>query len=243
VSFVVFDDVGVRIPGGATILDRFELAVDEGEAVALIGPSGSGKTTALKLVNALRMPTAGSVQVAGRTTAAWDPIRLRRSTGYVIQEIGLFPHLTVAGNVELTPTLAGWDPAQVRARVEEMLALVGLPLAEYGARRPHELSGGQRQRVGVARALATAPPLVLLDEPFAALDPVTRFGLQTDFRALQQRLRTTALFVTHDLREALRVADRVAVVDGGRVVATLDAAEVTSSDHPLVRRLKEASGL
>src|SRR5262249_42030520 len=156
-------------PGGRAILDGFALAIDEGESVAFIGPSGSGKTTALKLVNALRMPSRGAVRVAGRATTEWDAIRLRRSAGYVIQEVGLFPHLTVAETVGITPELAGWEVDRVRVRVDEMLTLVGLPADEYGPRRPHELSGGQRQRVGVARALAAVPPLILLDEPFAAL--------------------------------------------------------------------------
>jgi osmoprotectant transport system ATP-binding protein len=243
VSFVVFDDVGVEAPGGRAILDGFALAIDEGESVAFIGPSGSGKTTALKLVNALRMPSRGAVRVAGRATTEWDPIRLRRSAGWVIQEVGLFPHLTVAENVAITPELAGWDAGRVRVRVDEMLALVGLPADEFGARRPHELSGGQRQRVGVARALAAVPPLILLDEPFAALDPITRTALQRDFRALQRRLKTTAVFVTHDLREAMRVADRIAVVHEGRVASALAPDDVAASRDPLLARLKEASGL
>ena len=242
-SLVAFDDVVVRARDGRAILDRFTLAVADGEAVALVGPSGGGKTTALKLVNALRRPSAGAVRVAGRETTAWDPIELRRRTGYVIQEIGLFPHLTVAENVAIVPEISGWEPARVRARVDELLALVGLPATEYGGRRPHELSGGQRQRVGVARALAADPPLVLLDEPFGALDPVTRHTLQGEFRTLQQRLRRTALFVTHDLREALRVADRLAVVAEGRVRASLRPDEVASSDDATVRALREASGL
>jgi osmoprotectant transport system ATP-binding protein len=238
---VAFDGVVVRAPGGRTILDGFSLDVAAGETVALVGPSGGGKTTALKLVNALRLPTAGSVRVGGRATTDWDPIALRRRTGYVIQEIGLFPHLTIFENVATVPEISGWEPARVRARVETLLALVGLPAAEYGGRRPHELSGGQRQRIGVARALAADPPLVLLDEPFGALDPVTRAGLQREFRALQTAQRRTALFVTHDLVEATRVADRLAVVVEGRVRASLTPAEVGTSDDPFVRALREAS--
>jgi osmoprotectant transport system ATP-binding protein len=240
---VAFDGVGVTAPGGRTILEGFTLEVAAGETVALVGPSGGGKTTALKLVNALRRPTTGTVRVDGRTTAEWDPIALRRRTGWVIQEIGLFPHLTVAENVATVPEISGWDRARVRVRVDELLALVGLPPAEYGARRPHELSGGQRQRVGVARALAAEPPLILLDEPFGALDAVTRFELQKEFRALQQRHRRTALFVTHDLIEATRIADRVVVVADGRVRASLAPDEVRSSDEPFVRALREAAGL
>jgi len=243
VSVVSFDGVVVRAPSGRTILDAFTLEVASGEALALVGPSGGGKTTALKLVNALRRPTAGTVRVAGRTTTEWDPIALRRQTGYVIQEIGLFPHCTVAENVATVPEISGWEPSRVRARVDELLTLVGLAPAEYAGRYPHELSGGQRQRVGVARALAADPPLVLLDEPFGALDSVTRFALQTEFRALQQRLHRTVLFVTHDLHEAMRVADRLAVVAEGRVRASLTPSEVTSSEDDFVRALREASGL
>jgi len=175
--FVELAGATVRLPGGRTLLDGLSLAVHEGETVALIGRSGSGKTTALKLVNALLLPSAGEVRVAGRATTAWDPIRLRRQTGYVIQEIGLFPHLTVARNVGLVPELERWPAERIAARVDELLDLVGLPPIEYARRYPHELSGGQRQRVGVARALAADPPLVLLDEPFGALDPLTRAEL------------------------------------------------------------------
>jgi osmoprotectant transport system ATP-binding protein len=243
VSFVAFEDVVVRAPGGRAILDGFTLEVADGETMALVGPSGGGKTTALKLVNALRRPTSGTVRVAGRPTTAWDVVELRRRTGYVIQETGLFPHLTIARNVAIVPEISGWDPERIRARVVELLDLVGLPAAEYGERRPHELSGGQRQRVGVARALAADPPLVLLDEPFGALDPVTRHALQGEFRALQQRLRRTALFVTHDLREAIRIGDRIAVVAEGRLRTALRPADVASSDDDVVRALREASGL
>jgi osmoprotectant transport system ATP-binding protein len=243
VSAVVFDAVRVDVPGGRAILDGFALAVESGETVALVGASGSGKTTALKLANALRLPSAGTVRVDGRATTEWDPIALRRRTGWVIQETGLFPHLTVGANVAVVPEIVGWDAARIRARVDELLALVGLPPGEFRERRPHELSGGQRQRVGVARAFAAEPAVVLLDEPFGALDPVTRHALQGEFRALRERLRATALFVTHDLREAVRVADRIAVVDRGRVAAVLAPGEVAQSAHPLVGALREASGL
>jgi osmoprotectant transport system ATP-binding protein len=234
-ALVEFAGASVRLADGRTLVDELSLAVAEGETVALIGRSGSGKTTALKLVNALLLPSEGEVRVAGRATRAWDAIRLRRQTGYVIQEVGLFPHLSVARNVALVPELEGWPEARVRSRVEELLELVGLPAAEFGPRYPHQLSGGQRQRVGVARALAADPPLVLLDEPFGALDPVTRFELQGEFRALVRRLGKTAIFVTHDMREAARVADRLALLAGGRVVATGTAAELRASADAEVR--------
>src|SRR5437667_7813004 len=165
------------------------------------------------------MPTMGEVRVAGRATTAWDAIQLRRRTGYVIQEMGLFPHLTVARNVGLVPELEGWPRERIGKRVEELLALVGLPAAEFAGRYPHQLSGGQRQRVGVARALAADPPLLLLDEPFGALDPITRRQLQQEFRALQQRLRKTAVFVTHDVREAFLLATRIGLLVDVRSVA------------------------
>ncbi len=238
--FVEFVAAGFRLPGGRALLDALSLAVEEGETLAVIGRSGSGKTTALKLVNALLMPTMGEVRVAGRATTAWDAIRLRRRTGYVIQEMGLFPHLTVARNVGLVPELEGWPPERIGKRVEELLALVGLPAAEFAGRYPHQLSGGQRQRVGVARALAADPPLLLLDEPFGALDPITRAELQREFRALQARLRKTAIFVTHDMREAALVGDRIAVVAGGRLRAVATPEALRESRDPEVRALVDA---
>ena len=238
-SFVEFEDAGFRVDGRA-ILRGFSLAVAEGETVALIGRSGSGKTTALKLVNALLMPTEGAVRVAGRATAEWDPIRLRRRTGYVIQEVGLFPHLTIGRNVGLVPELESWPSERIGARVRELLELVGLPAAEFAGRHPNQLSGGQRQRVGVARALAADPPLLLLDEPFGALDPITRTELQREFRGLQARLRKTAIFVTHDMREAARVADRIALLGGGRLLAVGTPAELGSSEDREVRAFLEA---
>jgi len=240
VPFVEFVAAGFRLPGGRVLLDALSLAVEEGETLAVIGRSGSGKTTALKLVNALLMPTAGEVRVAGRATTAWDAIRLRRRTGYVIQEMGLFPHLTVARNVGLVPELEGWPRERIGQRVEELLALVGLPAAEFAGRYPHQLSGGQRQRVGVARALAADPPLLLLDEPFGALDPITRAELQREFRALQARLKKTAIFVTHDMREAALVGDRIAVVAGGRLRAVATPEALRESGDPEVRALMDA---
>jgi len=240
VPFVEFVAAGFRLPGGRALLDTLSLAVEEGETLAVIGRSGSGKTTALKLVNALLMPTAGEVRVAGRATTAWDAIRLRRRTGYVIQEMGLFPHLTVARNVGLVPELEGWPRERIGQRVEELLALVGLPAAEFAGRYPHQLSGGQRQRVGVARALAADPPLLLLDEPFGALDPITRAELQREFRTLQARLKKTAIFVTHDMREAALVGDRIAVVAGGRLRAVATPEALHESRDPEVRALVDA---
>jgi osmoprotectant transport system ATP-binding protein len=239
--FVEFRDAGFRLPDGRVLLSGLGLEVAEGETLAVIGRSGSGKTTALKLVNALLVPTAGEVRVGGEATTAWDPIRLRRRTGYVIQEIGLFPHLPVGRNVGLVPELEGWPADRTRTRVAELLELVGLPAAEYAGRYPHQLSGGQRQRVGVARALAADPPLVLLDEPFGALDPITRAELQREFRALQSRLRKTALFVTHDLREAAVVGDRIALLAGGRLVATGTPAALRASSDPEVRAFLDAA--
>jgi osmoprotectant transport system ATP-binding protein len=239
-AFVEFAAATYRLRDGRTLLQDLTLAVAEGETLALLGRSGAGKTTALKLVNALLVPSGGAVRVAGRPTTDWDPIRLRRSAGYVIQDGGLFPHRTVAENVGLVPTLEGWPAERTAARVAELLALVGLPAAEFAARRPHQLSGGQRQRVGVARALAADPPLLLLDEPFGALDPLTRADLQREFRALQTRLRKTALFVTHDLREARRVADRMALLADGRLLAAGTAAELAVHPDSAVRAFVEA---
>jgi osmoprotectant transport system ATP-binding protein len=225
--------------GGRRVLDGFDLDVAAGETVMLLGRSGSGKTTALRLVNALLRPTSGEVLVEGVATTAWDPIRLRRRIGYVIQEVGLFPHYTVAENVGLVPRLEGWDPARVSARVGELLALVGLTPSEFRSRRPHELSGGQRQRVGVARALAASPSLLLFDEPFGAVDPVTRLELQREFAALRKRLGTSALFVTHDVGEALALGTRVALLHAGRLELVAPPLEFLRSHAPEARRFVE----
>jgi osmoprotectant transport system ATP-binding protein len=222
------------------ILDRFTLTVDAGSCVALVGASGAGKTTVLKLVNRLLVPDAGDVQVQGRDTRAWDAIRLRRSVGYVIQDVGLFPHLTVADNIAVVPRLEGWDVPRVDARVRELLGLIGLAPDEYGGRWPEELSGGQRQRVGVARALAADPPVLLMDEPFGALDPVTRRQLQDEFRRIQSRLRKTVLMVTHDMAEAIALADRIGVLDAGRLIWCGPAGDIVHADDPRVRALVEA---
>jgi len=216
------------------ILVNVSLAVPKGRTLVLLGRSGSGKTSLLKLINGMQWPTSGEVRVEGRTTRKWEAIRLRRHIGYVIQEAGLFPHFTVAENVGLVPKLENWPAAKLAARVEEMLRLVGLDAREFAHRRPRELSGGQRQRVGVARALAADPPILLMDEPFGALDPVTRTELQREFRALAQRLEKTIVFVTHDLREALFLASDIVLLEKGRVVASAKPEEFLRLQHPEV---------
>ena len=226
-------------PGGPPIIDGLTLEVRRGETLVLLGESGCGKTTTLKLVNGLLAPTAGEVLVEGRGTREWDAIELRRRTGYVIQDAGLFPHFTVARNVGLVPSLEGWPEGRTRARVAELLELVGLDPAKFAERFPAELSGGQRQRVGVARALAADPPLLLLDEPFGALDPLTRAALQREFVALQRRLDKTAVFVTHDVREALAVGTRVGLMRSGRLVVLDTPENFLRSDEPLARAYVE----
>jgi osmoprotectant transport system ATP-binding protein len=215
---VVWRDVRKTYPNGHEALRGVSLEVAPGEVFALLGTSGSGKTTLLKTVNRLIDPTAGEVIVQGRPTAEWDAIELRRSIGYVIQDVGLMPHLTILANVGLVPRLKGVPKAERDARAEELLGLVGLEPSRFAGLMPRELSGGQRQRVGVARALAADPPIVLMDEPFGALDPVTRRELQDEFRGWQTRLNKTVIVVTHDTREALRIADRLALLDHGRLV-------------------------
>jgi osmoprotectant transport system ATP-binding protein len=218
-----------------SIVKDVSLAVAPGETLVLLGRSGSGKTTLLKLINRLLLPTAGEVLVHGRSTSEWDAIRLRRGIGYVIQDAGLFPHFTVAENIALVPTLEKWDTTRTNARVEELLRLVGLEPNKFANRRPHELSGGQRQRVGVARALAADPPILLMDEPFGALDPVTRAELQREFSALSRRLEKTIVFVTHDLREALLLASRIVLLQAGRIASIGSPATFLHGNHPEVQ--------
>jgi osmoprotectant transport system ATP-binding protein len=215
--------------------------VGAGETLVLLGRSGSGKTTTLKLINRLLEPTGGEVLVAGARAAGLDPTRLRRRIGYVIQEVGLFPHFTVAQNVGLVPRLERWAPDRIAARVRELLALVGLDPSVFAARHPHELSGGQRQRVGVARALAADPPLLLLDEPFGALDPITRVELQREFQALEGRLGKAMVFVTHDVREGLLLGTRLGLLDAGRLVFLGAPDEFRRSDLPECRKFMEAA--
>src|SRR5437773_290999 len=243
---VSFRNVSCRL-GGKDVLRGLSLDVEAGETLVLLGRSGSGKTTALKMVNALLLPSAGEVRVEGTPTVAWDAIRLRRRIGYVIQEAGLFPHFTVEQNVGLVPRLEGWPAEKIRARALALLEQVGLPPAQFAARYPRELSGGQRQRVGVARALAADPPILLFDEPFGALDPVTRVELQRHVLALPRRIGNPAIFVTHDVREALLVADRIAVLDAGHLQGVFTPREFLASHNPAVRpylaALRAAQGL
>ncbi len=223
-SLVEFRDVSYEI-AGKLVLDRVSFEVQAGETLVLLGRSGSGKTTALKLTNGMLMPTRGQVLVEGRPTAQWDPIRLKRRIGYVIQDAGLFPHFTVGANVGLVPKLEGWDAARIRERVDQLLAQVSLPPGEFRSRYPSQLSGGQRQRVGVARALAADPSILLFDEPFGALDPITRAELQRQFLALRRDFAKTSLFVTHDVREAVRLGTRIALLRAGSLetIAAPDA--------------------
>lgn len=237
---VEFRHVSYRIRGGARILDDFSLAVGGGETLALVGASGAGKTTVLKLVNRLLLPDAGEVRVQGIDTREWDPIRLRRSVGYVIQDVGLFPHLSVADNIAVVPRLEQWQADRVAARVRELLELIGLPPETYTSRWPDELSGGQRQRVGVARALAIDPPVLLMDEPFGALDPITRRQLQHEFRRIQARVAKCVMLVTHDMAEALALADRIGVLDEGRLIWCGTSQSIAEADDPRVRALVES---
>jgi osmoprotectant transport system ATP-binding protein len=231
---VSFRQVSARI-GQKDILYDLSFDLEAGETLVLLGRSGSGKTTALKMVNGLLLPTSGEVSIEGVSTTAWDMNRLRRRIGYVIQDAGLFPHFTVAANVGLVPRLEGWPVPDVDARVQDLLTQIGLPPAQFATRYPRELSGGQRQRVGVARALAADPPLLLLDEPFGALDPVTRVELQQQFLDLRNRVRKTALLVTHDVREALLLGTRIGVLHNGRLVFLGGRSEFLKAEEKEVR--------
>lgn len=228
---VEFENVSYKI-NGHPVLKNLNLKICQGEALILLGRSGSGKTTTLKLINHLLLPTDGKVFVNDKSTNNWDAIKLRRRIGYVIQETGLFPHFTIAENVGLVPSLEKWPSQKVHARVYEMLSLVGLEPEQFAQRYPHQLSGGQRQRVGVARALAADPPILLMDEPFGALDPITRLELQQQFQYLQRQLGKTVIFVTHDIQEALFLATRIGLMYEGNLVALGSRREFIQSKHP-----------
>lgn len=223
---VRLEDVRKRYASGALALDGLSLSLEEGRILVLLGTSGSGKSTALKTINRMVLPDSGRVSVLGREASLWDPIVLRRQVGWVIQEIGLLPHLTVLDNVGLVPRLLGWTRERREARARELLELVRLPADRFGALRPTQLSGGERQRVGLARALAADPPLLLMDEPFGALDPLTRRRLQDEFRELQSRLGKTVVLVTHDVPEALHLGDQVGVMDRGRLLQSGTPSEI-----------------
>ncbi|MGH9639278.1 MAG: ATP-binding cassette domain-containing protein [Bryobacteraceae bacterium] len=246
---IEFCGVQYRLADSNILLNNFQLEIHSGETMVLLGRSGAGKTTALKLINRLLVPSAGEVRVDGRATVAWDPIALRRHIGYVIQETGLFPHYTVEQNVGVTPRLDGWDKPRIQQRVEELLALVGLDPRAYLDRYPHELSGGQRQRVGLARALAADPPILLMDEPFGALDPLTRMEVRNEFRDLQARLGKTVVIVTHDIAEAVELGTRIALLESGELRSVHAASTFLQSDEPLaaaflaqIRQLEPGEG-
>jgi osmoprotectant transport system ATP-binding protein len=217
-AMIRLEGVGKRYPDGTVAVHELDLAVAEGDLVVLVGPSGCGKSTTLKMVNRLIEPTSGRILLDGEDVTKGDPVALRRRMGYVIQQVGLFPHQNIAANVATVPRLMGWGKTRIRGRVNELLELVGLDPDHYADRYPHQLSGGQRQRVGVARALAADPPVLLMDEPFGAVDPIVRDRLQAEFLRLQKEVRKTILFVTHDLDEAVRLGDRIAVLrEGGHL--------------------------
>ncbi len=214
------------------LVSNLNFQIRKGEALILLGRSGSGKSTTMKLINRLYRPTEGQVVFDGKSTTEWDEIKLRRKIGYVIQETGLFPHFTIERNVGLVPSLEGWNSKQIKSRAFELLKLVGLEPEQFASRYPHELSGGQRQRVGVARALAADPPVLLMDEPFGALDPITRLELQQEFKRLQQDLGKTVVFVTHDIQEAFVLGTRIGLMYGGELVFLGTPEEFKTTSHP-----------
>jgi osmoprotectant transport system ATP-binding protein len=236
---VEFQNVSFRLADGKTLLADLNLEISRGETLILLGRSGSGKTTTMKLINRLLDPTQGQVRVEGRSTLEWDPIQLRRRVGYVIQEIGLFPHLTVEENIGVVPRLERWATERIQERARALLNMVGLDPDRFAARYPRELSGGQRQRVGVARALAADPPLILLDEPFGALDPITRREIQVEFKDLQARLQKTMVFVTHDVREAFVLANRIGLVKEGKMIFLGAPSLLLESNDPEARAFAE----
>ncbi len=235
-AVIEFRGISYTIPPDKVVLNQLNLTVHRGDTMVLLGRSGSGKTTALKLINHLLAPTGGELLVEGKPTTQWDVIGLRRRIGYVIQEGGLFPHYTIAENVGIVPRLLGQNPEQVRARVDEMLRLVDLEPGDFRERYPHQLSGGQRQRAGVARALTGDPPILLMDEPFGALDPMSRAEIQRQFKALQQRLGKTIVLVTHDLREALYLGSQIALLEAGSLVGRFSKTEFLNSSDERVKK-------
>ncbi|MCI0338609.1 MAG: ATP-binding cassette domain-containing protein [Acidobacteria bacterium] len=237
---IEFDGVTYRHPNGPLVLDDFSLAIGRGDTLALVGRSGMGKTTILKLINRLLLPNSGLVKVEGRTTSSWDAIHLRRRIGYVLQEVGLFPHMSIARNVAVVPHLEGWPQEQITRRVDELLNLVGLDPAVFRSRYPRELSGGQRQRVGVARALAVDPPILLMDEPFGSLDPLTRAEMHQEFHRIQSQVRKTIVCVTHDMGEAFALGTKLGVLAKGRLAALAPPAEIIHSDDPEVKVFLDA---
>jgi osmoprotectant transport system ATP-binding protein len=236
---IEFRKVTYTLPDGRELLHQLDLEIRHGEILVLLGRSGCGKTTTLKLINRLLTARGGDLKVEGRSVHEWDVIRLRRMIGYVIQDVGLFPHFTIERNIGLVPKIEGWPEDRIHRRVEELMRLVGLD-PQIASRYPRELSGGQRQRVGVARALAADPPILLMDEPFGALDPLTRAELQQEFLALQNRLNKTIVFVTHDLREALLLGSRIALMDAGRLVTISTPDEFVNSSEPVVAAYNSA---
>jgi osmoprotectant transport system ATP-binding protein len=242
---IEFTNVEYRVPGrdDRSVLSGISLKIHQDETIALLGRSGSGKTTMLKLINRLRTCSSGNLFVENQPVRNWDVIQLRRRIGYVIQEVGLFPHFTIEQNVCLVPGLENWPAERIKLRFAEVMQLVGLNPAEYAGKHPRELSGGQRQRVGVARALAADPAILLMDEPFGALDPVTRAELQREFLALSRKVSKTTVLVTHDLREALLLATRVVLLDAGRIVAEASPEDFLKLDQKVARDFMAASEL
>jgi len=226
---IKLDNVTKTYPGGVQAIRDLSLRMDVGETLVLVGTSGSGKTTALKMINRLVEPSSGHIYIEGCEARDWDPIKLRRRIGYVIQSVGLFPHMTVAENVSIVLRLLGYQNSDTQARIAEVLDMVGLEPDEYAFRYPQELSGGQQQRVGVARALAADPPIILMDEPFGALDPITRSSLQREFLDLKSKIRKTIVFVTHDISEAVILGDRIAVMHSGMLEQVASPKELISS--------------
>jgi osmoprotectant transport system ATP-binding protein len=233
---IEFDHVYCHFDGDRALIDDLSLTVEAGETLMVLGRSGSGKTTTLKLINRLLVPSRGEVRVESKSIQSWDVIKLRRHVGYAIQDVGLFPHYTVERNIGLLPKLENWTRERIEARVEEVLQIVGLSSQEFSGRYPHQLSGGQRQRVGLARALALNPPILLMDEPFGALDAVTRAEIQNEFRELQRRLQKTIVFVTHDVGEALLLGNRIALMDSGKLYGVYAPHEFVASKDEIVKR-------